>query len=74
MCCMNWAMLEDQLAAAERHLAEAEGHVAYQRELVAQLERERHDVAQATRLLAQFEEVLAMRIADRDRVRKALGL
>jgi hypothetical protein len=71
---MNWAMLEDQLAAAERHLVEAERHVAFQRELVAQLEREGHDAAQATRLLAQFEEVLAMRIADRDRVRKALGL
>jgi len=71
---VNWAMLEDQLAAAERHLAEAERHIAYQRELLAQLEREGHNTAQATEVLKKFEEVLALRITDRDRVRKALGL
>jgi hypothetical protein len=71
---MNRAMLEDHLAATERQLAEAERHVAYQRELVAQMERDGYDTAQATRLLEQFEEVLAMHIADRDRVRKELGL
>jgi len=68
---VNRAILEDQLVAAERHLAEVERHLAYLRKLVAQREREGHDAAQATRLLAQ---VLAMRIADRDRVRTALGL
>jgi hypothetical protein len=71
---MNRAMLENRLAAAEQHLAEAERQVAHQRELVARLERDRHDTAQAIPLLEQFEEVLAIRAAYRDRLRKELGL
>jgi len=71
---MNRAMLEDYLAATERLLAEVERHVGYQRELVAQLEHDGHDTAQATRLLKEFEEVLAVHIAERNRVRYALGL
>jgi len=71
---MNRAMLEDHLAATEQQLAEVERHVAYQRELVAQLEYDGHDTAQATEILKQFEEVLAMHVADRDWLRKALGL
>ena len=71
---MNRAMLEAHLVATERPLAEVQRHVAYQRELVAQLERDGYNTAEATRLLKQFEEVLAMHIADRDRLRKELGL
>ena len=71
---MNRAMLEDYLAATERLLAEVERHVGYQRELVAQLEYDGHDTAQATQLLKEFEEVLAVHIAERNRVRYALGL
>ena len=69
---MDRAALEDHLAAAERHLAEAECQVANQREHVAQLERDGQDTAQSIQLLAQFEEVLAMHIADCDRLRKEL--
>jgi hypothetical protein len=71
---MNWAMLEDHLAATEQQLAEVERHVGYQCELVAQLEREGHDAAQATQLLKEFEELLAMHIAERNRLRRQLGL
>jgi hypothetical protein len=67
-------MLENTLAAAERHLAEAERQVAIQREHVTQLERDGCDTAQPTRLPEQFEEVLFMHIADRDRLRAELGL
>ena len=74
LCRMNRAMLEDHLAATERQLAEAERRVAYLRELVDQMERDGHDTTQVTRVLKDFEEVLAMHIADRDRARKALGL
>jgi hypothetical protein len=59
--------------ATERHLAEAERHVAYQRERVAQLEREGSDNTLPTELLKQWEEALAMHLADRDRIRKELG-
>jgi hypothetical protein len=41
---------------------------ATQRELVAQLEREGHDPAEAKQLLEQFEEVLTIHVADRDRL------
>ena len=71
---MNRVMFEDHLAATERELAEVEQHVAYQRELVAVLRHDGHDTGQATWLLKQFEEVLAIHIAARDRARQALGL
>ena len=71
---MNRMMFEDHLEAAERQLAEADHHVVHQREFVALLEYDGHDTTRATRLLREFEEVLAVHIADRDRVRKALGL
>src|SRR5262245_33118479 len=45
--------------------AEAQRQVAGLREHLAQLERDGHDTAQGTRLLAQYEEVLAMHVADR---------
>jgi arginine repressor len=68
------AMLEDHLTAVELLIAETKRHVNHQRELVAELESDGHDTSQATRLLAQLEEVLATQIAERDRVRKELGL
>ena len=71
---MDRAILEDHLAAAERHLVEAERQVANQRDHLALLERDGHDTAQPTQLLEHFEEVLAMHIADRDRLRKELEL
>ncbi len=68
--------LREHLALAERHVAEGERVVARQREIVAELERDGHDAAaaQARQLLAQFEELLALHVADRDRLRKELGL
>jgi hypothetical protein len=44
------------------------------RELVTQLERDGHDTALAARLLEEFEEVLTMHIAHRDRLRDELAL
>jgi hypothetical protein len=71
--CMDRAMLEAALEATERHLAEAGRQVANQRERVAQLEREGRDNTLPTELLKQWEEALAMHLADRDRIRKELG-
>jgi hypothetical protein len=54
---MDRVILEDILAATERHLAEAECQVANQRERVAQLERDGLDTAEPTRLLIELEEL-----------------
>jgi hypothetical protein len=71
---MDRVMLEGVLAAAERHLDEAEWQVANQREHMAQLEREGQDAAQAAELLQELEEVLSVHLADRDRTRSELGV
>lgn len=66
-------MLREHLAIASRHVAQGEQHVSRQRELIAELERNGHNTAQATQLLVQFEELLAMHIADRDRIVRELA-
>lgn len=70
---MDKAILQDHLAHADRHVLEGNGHIARQREIVATLEREGHDTVAARALLAQFEELQAMHIADRDRLLRELG-
>ncbi len=69
---MNRAMLEQHLAKAEQHITLGSQHVSGQRERVAKLQRAGHDTAQARELLRQFEELLSMHVADRDRLRKEL--
>ncbi len=66
---MDRAILEQRLAMAERHVARGEQIVAEQRERVAAMERDGHDSPQSRKLLAQFEAIQAMHIADRDRLR-----
>ena len=69
---MDRALIGDHLAKAERHVDEGHRHVAHQREIVASLERDGNDTTQARALLAQFEELQAMFIADRDRLLREL--
>jgi hypothetical protein len=71
---MDRAMLEAHLAQAERHVAEGERHLARQREIVAQLKDHGHDWREAMNLLHQFEDMQALHVADRDLLRKELGL
>jgi uncharacterized coiled-coil protein SlyX len=71
---MDRSALQDHLAAAERHLDEAEWQAANQRELVAELERNGLDTAEPARLLAELEDLLAAHVADCDRLRKELGV
>jgi hypothetical protein len=71
---MDRTMLQDHLAPAERHVIEGERHIARQRELVAELKRDGHDSDLAQSLLRSFEELQAMHVADRGRLRKELGL
>jgi hypothetical protein len=65
---------------AERHLAQAENdvragraHVERQIGLLAELERDGHDTAQAKDLLATFREALSQHEAHRDRLLAELG-
>jgi hypothetical protein len=57
---------------AEGHIALGERHIVRQRKLVVELEQKGCDTAEAKRLLASFEELQAMHIADRDRLRRQL--
>jgi hypothetical protein len=52
---MNRETLLDHLAQAKEHAAKGEAHVARQREIIEELERDRHDATEAKRLLATFE-------------------
>ena len=66
--------LYEHLAIAEEHVAAGERNLARQRRIVAELERDGHNTAQALALLMYFEEVQAMHIAERDRLLRELPL
>jgi hypothetical protein len=69
---MDQKMVEEHLARAETHVKEGETHIARQGELVAKLEQDGHDSVEARASLILFQEMQAMHIADRDRLRKEL--
>ena len=73
-CPVDRARLERHLLQAERHVLEGESHVARQRAVVAERQRQGLDAREATDQLRQFEELQATHIAERDRLRKDLGL
>jgi hypothetical protein len=64
---------QEHLAQAERHIVEAERRIARQREIIAALERNGQRPTAARGLLAAFETLLAMHLADRDRLRKEVS-
>ena len=66
-------MLRRHLAIAEEHIANGERILARQRNVVEELESGGHDSESARRLLQIFEKLQAGHIADRDRLRRALG-
>ena len=61
------------MAQAEWLVVEAEKRVARQREIVAELERDGHRTTAARGMLAAFERLLAMHLADCNRLRKEHG-
>jgi hypothetical protein len=71
---MDRELLEDHLVKAERHVFEGGRHINRQREIIEMLERQSHDAGEARRLLRQFEELQALHVAGRDRLRRELGL
>ena len=61
------------LARARQHVAAGEQHIARQTRLVAELERDGHDVTAARRLLAQFIVIQSMHIEDCERLERELA-
>jgi hypothetical protein len=53
-------------------VGEGDRHLEHQRRIIAELERDGHNVSNAKALLKSFEGIQAMRIADRDRLREEL--
>ena len=68
---MGRTMVEDHLAIAERHVLEGEQYLIRHRTLVTKLEQGRNPAAtsEAQTLLAQFQQMQAVYIADRDWLR-----
>jgi uncharacterized coiled-coil protein SlyX len=71
---MDRAVWQEHLAQTEWRIVEAEKRVARQREIVAELERDGRRATAARGLLAAFERLLAMHLADRQRLRRELGV
>jgi hypothetical protein len=71
---MNHEIKAQHLKRVERHVREGRGHVARQQALVAELHRRGLDADLARALLVKFEQLQALHVADRDRLRAELGL
>jgi hypothetical protein len=69
---LRWEMdretLEKHLIQAEAHVANGQKRIAQQHEIIAELDREGHDTAPAKDMLASFERTQAMHVANRDRI------
>jgi hypothetical protein len=66
------AMILQHLEQARRHVAEGKWHIALQREIVAERERDGHDTSMSKQLLDQFQQIYALYVAERDRLEKEL--
>lgn len=71
---MDQVTLKNDLVSAERKVTASEQHLARQRQIVAERKQEGFDLGEARRLLQLFEQLLTLHIAERDRLRKELGL
>jgi Spy/CpxP family protein refolding chaperone len=69
---MDRATILNHLAQAERHVNMGAQHVSSQLSLIERMQRDGHDVTAARQLLEQFEEIQALHIVDRDRLRAEL--
>jgi hypothetical protein len=70
---VNREMLQRHLALAEKHVASGERIVSRQKDLIAEMIRDNLDSHEAKSLLALFEKVLKIFLADRDRLRADLA-
>ena len=70
---MDRQTMLEHLAMAERHVTEGEVHLSRQRALVAELDRDGHDTADARAILATMLETQRLHVEDRDRILKELS-
>ncbi|MBV9221997.1 MAG: hypothetical protein JO366_03220 [Methylobacteriaceae bacterium] len=70
---MDRNILVRHLTQAEDHVAKGKRHLQQQREIVAKLNGEGGGSTRAQRLLNLFEEMQALHVADRERLKKALA-
>ena len=66
-------LLEEHLAVSERHVETGKACIERQRNLIAELVRDQHDVTLARQLLHNFEEIQKLHVADRNRMRAELA-
>jgi hypothetical protein len=71
---MDRAFLEASLTQAERHVAHGIETLSRQGAIVEVLEQQSLDTSAARELMRQFEQSQDMHVADRDRLRKEVGL
>jgi len=71
---MERAVTRERLEQAEQRVSDGEREVARLRQMIAELRRQAHDIQPALNLLHQAEQALASHIANRDRLRRELGL
>jgi hypothetical protein len=71
---MQRAETRARLEKAEQLVSDGERQVARLREMIAKTRRQGHDIQPTVNLLHQAEQALAGHIANRDRLRKELGL
>jgi hypothetical protein len=70
---VSWPVMDrhlalQHLAQAQRHVTDGERYIHNQRRIIAQVEQRGDDPAESKRLLALFEVVQKMHVADRDRL------
>jgi hypothetical protein len=72
---MDLASLREHLELAERHVSDGERHLARQRELIAELERDGHvaTAGRARALLVAMEQSQALHVLGRDRLREKIA-
>ena len=66
------ATIERDLAQTQGHVSQGEKHIARQRGLIAQLDRDGHDTATAREFLDRLFETQALHVAHRNRLRREL--
>ena len=71
---MDRGILQEHLAQCERRVVAGEQHVARQRGIIAELDAHGQDATFARALLRQFQVMLELQMAERDRLRCGLGV
>ncbi len=67
------ALWQEHLARAEQRIVKTKESMARQRAVIQQLEAKKLETKTARELLAQFETLLELQTADRDRLQKEMA-